>query len=117
MLGAPGQAALRLWCVQHAGGWRAYPVRTVREAPGVVNAAACLIVGLVERDEDRVERESHGEREQAIHAHVKKRVRNDRRIHAQLHSGRQVRRLEDGSGVRLRRRRTARHSERLRLQE
>ena len=79
---------------------------------------ACLFVGLVERDVDRVEREPHGEREQAIHAQVEQRVRNHRRVQTQLHGRRHLRRLVDGGGVRLRRRCTARHSERrLRVHE
>ena len=32
--GAPGQAALRLWHVQHAGGWQAKPARAVRRPRG-----------------------------------------------------------------------------------
>jgi hypothetical protein len=60
-------------------------VQVGRPAGSRVNTAARLIVGLIKRDEDRVERKSHGECEQAIHTHVKQRVRNDRGIQPQLH--------------------------------
>ena len=40
-VGAPGQAALRLWYARCAGGWCAQPVRTVRRPQGVrVSAVA-----------------------------------------------------------------------------